>query len=73
MRPATHTAREGNTTSATPGWRKSSYSSGDNGNCVEVVASAKGRRVLVRDSKHGDSGPFLTLGAHTFAAFAATA
>lgn len=35
------------------GWRKSSYSDGNGGNCVET-ASVRGM-VLVRDTKHRDS------------------
>lgn len=40
------------------GWRKSSYSNGMGGECVEVAA-AQGR-VLIRDSKDQD-GPVLAL------------
>lgn len=36
-------------------WRKSSYSSSNGGNCVEV-ASAWSGAVAVRDSKNPDSG-----------------
>jgi hypothetical protein len=32
-------------------WRKSSYSGGNGGNCVEVGAQAQAGRVLVRDTK----------------------
>lgn len=44
-------------------WRKSSYSNGTGGSCVEVTAltdqfRAAGRAVAVRDSKDPD-GPFL--------------
>jgi Domain of unknown function (DUF397) len=38
-------------------WRKSSYSGGSGGNCIEVADQAG--RVLVRDTKHGGSGPVL--------------
>ena len=38
-------------------WRKSSYSSTPNGNCVEV---SFGRTVAVRDSKN-PAGPILTV------------
>jgi len=38
-------------------WRKSSYSSGNGGNCVEVAVSLPGM-VAVRDSKDPD-GPAL--------------
>jgi uncharacterized protein DUF397 len=34
-------------------WRKSSYSGGNGGQCVEVAASG---RVLVRDSKNPERG-----------------
>jgi hypothetical protein len=40
-------------------WRKSSYSSGSGGNCVEVATNLPGV-VAVRDSKDPD-GPALTL------------
>ena len=41
-----------------PGWRKSSYSSGNGGNCVEAASLAAG--LLVRDSKDPD-GPALAI------------
>ena len=37
-------------------WRKSTYSNGSGGNCVEVANLPNGR--AVRDSKHPE-GPFL--------------
>jgi hypothetical protein len=40
----------------TTGWRKSSYSTSNGGNCVEVAGQA--RRVLVRDTKDR-TGPML--------------
>jgi hypothetical protein len=40
-------------------WRKSSYSGGNGGNCVEVARNLPGI-VAVRDSKNPD-GPALTL------------
>jgi hypothetical protein len=40
-------------------WRKSSYSSGNGGNCVEIARNLPGV-VAVRDSKDPD-GPVLTL------------
>ncbi|AVT29832.1 DUF397 domain-containing protein [Plantactinospora sp. BC1] len=43
-----------------PNWRKSSRSSGNQGNCVEVADNLP-HRVLVRDSKDR-SGPVLTFG-----------
>lgn len=39
------------------GWRKSSYSGGNGGQCVEVATSLPGL-IAVRDSKHPD-GPKL--------------
>jgi hypothetical protein len=39
-------------------WRKSSYSGGNGGNCVEVGAPAGVDRVLVRDTKDRQ-GPVL--------------
>jgi len=38
-------------------WRKSSYSTGQGGNCVEVGRSATA--VAVRDTKDSDGGPVL--------------
>ena len=32
-------------------WRKSSYSGGNDGGCIEVGAQAEADRVLVRDTK----------------------
>jgi Domain of unknown function (DUF397) len=37
-------------------WRKSTYSSGNGGNCIEVAAAD---RVLVRDTKQHGTGPLL--------------
>jgi hypothetical protein len=50
-------------------WRKSSYSSGNGGNCVEVAANLPGV-VALRDSKNPD-GPALVVDPGTFAAFLA--
>ncbi len=47
-------------------WRKSSYSSGGEGNCVEVAALAQ--RVVVRDSKNPE-GPILVVPPAEWAAF----
>ncbi|WP_404816418.1 DUF397 domain-containing protein [Streptomyces thermolineatus] len=47
-------------------WFKSSYSSGEGGDCVEVAASAGA--VHVRDSKDR-SGPVLSFAAGEWAAF----
>jgi Domain of unknown function (DUF397) len=50
------------------GWRKSSYSDGNGGNCVET-ASRNGV-VLVRDTKHRD-GAVLTIPADAWRRFLA--
>ncbi|MEU5657120.1 DUF397 domain-containing protein [Streptomyces sp. NPDC047737] len=47
-------------------WLKSSYSSGEGGECVEFAAGAA--HVHVRDSKHA-SGPVLTVGPEAWAGF----
>ncbi len=45
-------------------WRKSSYSGGQGGNCIEVSDSQAGR-ILVRDTKdHG--GPTLSVSAEAW-------
>ncbi|WP_153411216.1 DUF397 domain-containing protein [Nocardia macrotermitis] len=49
-------------------WRKSSYSGGNGGSCVEVRFS--GRRVHVRDSKD-KSGPVLSFSPGEWDAFVA--
>ncbi|MFD5425337.1 DUF397 domain-containing protein [Streptomyces sp. NPDC127084] len=53
-------------------WTKSSYSSQDNGNCVETTvrsaAAARSGLVGVRDSKKKD-GPALAFPASTFSTF----
>jgi hypothetical protein len=46
-------------------WRKSSYSNGDGGNCVEVADGVPGV-VPVRDSKLGTDGPVLAFPAHAW-------
>ncbi|MZE77514.1 DUF397 domain-containing protein [Streptomyces xinghaiensis] len=48
-------------------WRKSSYSNGDGGHCVEVADNIPGA-VPVRDSKLPD-GPSLTIPADGWSAF----
>jgi Domain of unknown function (DUF397) len=48
-------------------WRKSSYSSNNGGNCVEVAISQPGL-VAVRDSKD-PNGPALILSADQWAGF----
>jgi hypothetical protein len=50
-------------------WRKSSYSSGNGGNCVEIAHNLPGV-VAVRDSKDPD-GPALTLTRAEWQRFAA--
>ncbi|MFJ5780253.1 DUF397 domain-containing protein [Streptomyces sp. NPDC093094] len=50
-----------------PEWIKSSYSTDEGPDCVEV-ATPDGERVLVRDSKNPD-GPRLTLAPTAWAAF----
>ncbi|WP_413103981.1 DUF397 domain-containing protein [Streptomyces sp. Inha503] len=51
-------------------WRKSSYSNGDGGDCVEVADNLPGL-VPVRDSKNPD-GPALIFAAESWAAFIAS-
>ena len=51
-------------------WRKSSYSGGNGGGCVEVGADAGAGRVLVRDTKDC-SGPVLAFRAGDWRRFAA--
>jgi hypothetical protein len=51
-------------------WRKSTFSGGNGGNCVEVGHSAG--RVLVRDTKDR-AGATLAVGADAWRRFAATA
>jgi hypothetical protein len=50
-------------------WRKSSYSSGNGGNCVEVARNLPGA-VAVRDSKNPD-GPKLMFSCAVWRAFTA--
>jgi Domain of unknown function (DUF397) len=50
-------------------WRKSSYSGGNGGNCIEVGAHAGARRVLVRDTKDR-TGPVLAFNARNWQRFA---
>lgn len=52
-------------------WRKSSYSNGEGGNCVEVADGVPGA-VPVRDSKSPDAGA-LVISAPAWAAFIADA
>jgi Domain of unknown function (DUF397) len=55
---------------AGPEWRKSSYSGGSGGNCVEVVANLPGF-VAVRDSKDAN-GPALLFSPAQWRAFIAS-
>jgi hypothetical protein len=50
-------------------WRKSSYSGGNGGNCVEVGVRAEAGRVLVRDTKDRQ-GPVLAISPKTWRQFA---
>ncbi|MFK3982523.1 DUF397 domain-containing protein [Micromonospora sp. NPDC050397] len=54
-------------TDPAPVWRKSTRSSGNQGNCVEVADNLTAR-VLVRDSKDR-SGPVLSFGPDAWQAF----
>jgi hypothetical protein len=49
-------------------WRKSSYSGGQGGNCVEVAGDS--RRVLVRDTTQAGTGPVLRFSAQAWRRFA---
>jgi hypothetical protein len=55
-------------TTDTPAWRKSSYSGGSGGDCVEVASAS--RAVMVRDTKNPDSG-VLTFAPGAWGAFTA--
>jgi hypothetical protein len=49
-------------------WRKASYTTSGNGNCVEVASL--GSRIAIRDSKHPNPhGPVLVSTTDQFAAF----
>lgn len=50
-------------------WRKSSYSNGDGGDCVEVARPGEG--LWVRDSKRAD-GRVVAVGAGAWGAFLTT-
>lgn len=55
-----------------PGWRKSSYSGPDNGDCLEVNGTAPAH-IRIRDSKRRNpSGPVLTVPSASWAAFLGT-
>ena len=49
-------------------WRKSSYSGGSGGDCVEIGQAS--RRVLVRDTKQAGTGPVLAFSAPAWRRFA---
>jgi hypothetical protein len=51
-------------------WRKSSFSNGEGGACVEVADLADGGRA-VRDSKDRGAGPILSFTAEEWRAFVA--
>lgn len=46
-------------------WRKSSYSGGQGGDCVEVMSDAN---VMIRDTKSNGTGPVLTMTPDAFRA-----
>ena len=50
------------------GWRTSSFSGSQGGNCVEVAG--QDRRVLVRDAKQAGAGPVLRFSAEAWHRFA---
>ena len=51
------------------GWRKSSFSSGNGGNCLE--AGNAGPAVAVRDTKQNGAGPILAFSTRAWASFTA--
>ncbi|ROQ71532.1 uncharacterized protein DUF397 [Streptomyces sp. CEV 2-1] len=51
------------------GWRKSSYSGGANGECIEVAGGYAA--VPVRDSKAGPAGPAVVFSADGWTSFVA--
>ncbi|MGE9692785.1 DUF397 domain-containing protein [Streptomyces sp. NRRL F-5630] len=54
-------------TDRTRRWTKSSYSGGDNGNCIEIAVGEAS--LPVRDSKRAEQGPVIKFSRETFAAF----
>ncbi|MGY1438725.1 DUF397 domain-containing protein [Streptomyces reniochalinae] len=54
---------------STARWRKSSYSNGSGGNCVEVADTPPGTVVPVRDTKTAPTGTVLTFPAPQWAHF----
>jgi Domain of unknown function (DUF397) len=57
--------------SALGGWRKSSYSGGGNGNCVEVSTAHPAAAIPVRDSKN-PTGPALLFPTPAWSGFLTT-
>ncbi|RBM21640.1 DUF397 domain-containing protein [Streptomyces sp. PT12] len=55
----------------TPTWHKSSYSSGNGGNCLETRAESH-HAVAVRDSKARGTGPILIISHDAWRAFITT-
>jgi len=53
----------------TDNWRKSSYSGGSGGDCVETGTAAG--MVLIRDTKNTGESPILRVSAETWRAFTA--
>jgi hypothetical protein len=51
-------------------WRKSSYSGGNGGDCIEVATATGAARVLIRDTKD-HQGPVLTFIPRAWRQFAA--
>ena len=51
-------------------WQKSSYSSGEGGQCVEVASLPDGNHAI-RDTKHHGNGPVLRFTADEWADFTA--
>ncbi|RBM21641.1 DUF397 domain-containing protein [Streptomyces sp. PT12] len=49
-------------------WRKSSYSSGNGGSCLETRPESH-HGIAVRDSKERDTGPVLVIGHDAWRAF----
>ena len=56
---------------STARWRKSSYSNGDGGDCVEVAPGLPGV-VPVRDSKRAEEGPVLLFETAAWTSFLAS-
>ncbi|MGH3191221.1 MAG: DUF397 domain-containing protein [Streptosporangiaceae bacterium] len=55
-------------TTGITGWRTSSFSGSQGGNCVEVAGH--GRHVLVRDTRQAETGPVLGFSAAAWRRFA---